>query len=50
MAGGNRHILNLGHGIDQTTPEDAVHTFVETAKSTKIMNAWFLDLKTKKKK
>lgn len=31
-AGGKRHLLNLGHGVLQGTPEEAVHTFVRAAK------------------
>jgi len=31
--GGSGHILNLGHGVVQQTPEEAVGLFVETAKS-----------------
>lgn len=29
---GAKHVLNLGHGIEKDTPEDAVHTFVEAAR------------------
>lgn len=32
-AGGHSHVLNLGHGVIKTTPEDAVRLFVDTAKS-----------------
>lgn len=35
-AGGSGHILNLGHGVIKTTPEDAVRLFVDTAKSIKL--------------
>lgn len=35
--GGRGHILNLGHGILPTTPEDNVATFVETAKKIFMM-------------
>ncbi|CAM9305298.1 unnamed protein product [Choristocarpus tenellus] len=35
-AGGQGHILNLGHGVLQQTPEKAVATFVDAAKSTKL--------------
>jgi uroporphyrinogen decarboxylase len=31
-AGGRGHILNLGHGVLQGTPEEAVRTFVQAAK------------------
>jgi len=33
---GNMHVLNLGHGVVQQTPEDAVRLFVDTAKSIKV--------------
>jgi len=33
---GNCHILNLGHGVVQETPENSVRIFVETAKSIRI--------------
>lgn len=29
---GAKHVLNLGHGIEKDTPEDAVHTFVDAAR------------------
>lgn len=35
-AGGSGHILNLGHGVIKTTPEDAVRLFVDTAKSIEL--------------
>lgn len=28
---GGRHVLNLGHGVEQDIPEDAVRHFVEMA-------------------
>ena len=31
-AGGRGHILNLGHGVLQGTPEEAVQQFVSAAK------------------
>jgi len=31
--GGKRHLLNLGHGVLQGTPEDAVRAFVDAGKS-----------------
>lgn len=34
-AGREGHILNLGHGVLQQTPESAVATFVQTAKSVR---------------
>ena len=37
-SGGHGHILNLGHGVIKTTPEDAVRLFVDTAKSIRIPN------------
>ncbi|CAM9161241.1 unnamed protein product [Discosporangium mesarthrocarpum] len=33
-AGGHGHILNLGHGVLQQTPESAVAAFVDAAKAT----------------
>lgn len=38
-AGGGGHILNLGHGVIKTTPEDAVRLFVDTAKSIELKAA-----------
>ncbi len=38
-AGGAGHILNLGHGVIKTTPEDAVRLFVDTAKSIELAPA-----------
>lgn len=35
-AGGSGHILNLGHGVIKTTPEEAVKLFVDTAKSIEV--------------
>lgn len=35
-AGGRGHILNLGHGVIKTTPEEAVRLFVDTAKSIQL--------------
>jgi uroporphyrinogen decarboxylase len=29
---GGRHVLNLGHGVEQDTPEDAVRCFVEATR------------------
>ena len=34
-AGGPGHILNLGHGVIQETPEEAVGIFVDEAKKFK---------------
>ncbi|KAJ1470440.1 hypothetical protein T484DRAFT_1847718, partial [Baffinella frigidus] len=34
-AGGHSHILNLGHGVIQPTPEEAVRVFVDEAKKFK---------------
>ena len=34
-AGGHSHILNLGHGVIQPTPEEAVRVFVDEAKNFK---------------
>ena len=31
---GGRHLLNLGHGVLQGTPEDSVRAFVDAAKAT----------------
>ena len=35
-AGGRGHILNLGHGVLQGTPEESVQYFVDAAKATKL--------------
>lgn len=32
-AGGRGHIVNLGHGVLQNTPESAVQAFVDAAKT-----------------
>lgn len=31
--GGRNHVMNLGHGIDATTPEENAAYFVETVKN-----------------
>jgi uroporphyrinogen-III decarboxylase len=31
-----KHVLNLGHGVEQDTPEEAVACFVEAARLVKI--------------
>ena len=36
MGGGKRHIMNLGHGIDASTPEHKAKFFVDTVKQYKI--------------
>lgn len=33
---GGKHVLNLGHGVEKDTSEDAVATFVNTCKSIKL--------------
>lgn len=33
QAGGQGHILNLGHGVTKETPEEAVKLFIDTAKA-----------------
>ena len=33
MAGGRNHVMNLGHGIDAQTPEDAANFFVKTVQA-----------------
>ena len=35
-AGGKGHILNLGHGVLQGTPERAVQAFVDAAKEVEL--------------
>jgi uroporphyrinogen decarboxylase len=32
-AGGRRHVLNLGHGVEKDTPEEAVEIFVNAARA-----------------
>ncbi|MFQ3612891.1 MAG: uroporphyrinogen decarboxylase [Cyanobacteriota bacterium] len=40
-AGPQGHIMNLGHGIHQTTPEANVHHFFETVRhSAELLKAW----------
>ena len=34
--GGKGHLLNLGHGVLQGTPEESVQYFVDAAKATKL--------------
>jgi uroporphyrinogen decarboxylase len=38
-AGGSNHILNLGHGVLQQTPESAVAAFVNAAKEARVEQA-----------
>ena len=34
--GGRGHLLNLGHGVLQGTPEESIQYFVDAAKQTKL--------------
>ena len=34
--GGKGHLLNLGHGVLQGTPEESIQYFVDAAKATKL--------------
>ncbi len=36
QAGGGKHVLNLGHGVEKDTSEEAVVAFVNTAKSIRL--------------
>jgi len=33
QAGGKQHVMNLGHGIEPSTPEEKAKFFVETVKA-----------------
>jgi uroporphyrinogen decarboxylase len=38
-AGNHKHVMNLGHGVLPTTPEDNVRFFFETAKNAQALMA-----------
>jgi uroporphyrinogen decarboxylase len=35
MAGGQGHVMNLGHGIEAATPEESAKFFVDTVQAWK---------------
>jgi uroporphyrinogen decarboxylase len=43
-SGGHSHILNLGHGVLQQTPESAVAAFVDAAKEARYATFDWLEL------